>query len=212
MRSVNFFLKTALLYMKRFPLAAFSGKLPLFINILALMTACFLMTGTKEAAAVEISPLLINRDGSFISVQSSLVLDDTLINDLKNGVQKEFIFYIDLFRQWDLWPDEFIYGTKQTRTIKSNPIKKEYTVLFEDGEARNERRFNSLESLLDQALRINEIHVFSTTGLPAGHYFVRVTVESRIRKLAPIIGYLLFFVPEREFTIEKDSPLFEVHQ
>ena len=39
-------------------------------------------------------------------------------------------------------------------------------------------------------------------------YFVRVSIESRIRKLPPVIGYLLFFVPENDFKITRDSPVF----
>jgi hypothetical protein len=38
-----------------------------------------------------------------------------------------------------------------------------------------------------------------------GTYFVRVSAESKIRKLPPVIGYFMIFLPENEFKITKDS-------
>jgi hypothetical protein len=46
--------------------------------------------------------------------------------------------------------------------------------------------------------------------LEPGQYFVRVTVESKIRKLPPVIGYLFIFVSENEFKIVRDSALFPI--
>jgi len=43
-----------------------------------------------------------------------------------------------------------------------------------------------------------------------GQYFVRVTIESKIRKLPPVIGYLLIFLSENEFKIVKDSGFFAI--
>lgn len=181
-----------------------------------LLTLClvlsFPLVSVGESSAASIDQVSFTQNGSFISVSSSLLIDEQHIHDLMNGVKKEFVFYIDLFRKWELWPDEFISGIKFTRTISSDPIKKEYIVISDDGMTRNERRFNSLDTLLDQALKINVKDAFSTLGLQSGTYFIRITVESRIRKLAPIIGYLLFFVPEKEFTIKRDSASFEVHE
>lgn len=174
--------------------------------------AAMTLSVEREASAVGLNPVLFEQESESLSVMSSLDIDEQLRNDLMNGVKKELTFYIDLFRQWELWPDEFIHGIKFSRTISSDPIKKEYIVIFDDGLSRAERRFNSLDTLLEQGLRIDVKHALSTAGLPDGNYFVRLTVESRIRKLAPIIGYFLFFVPEKEFTIKRDSALFKVHQ
>jgi len=211
MRSANFHLKIASLSMNRLLSAVFGSKLSISTIVITLL-AMFVQGSVQKAEAVEIGSLSLMRDRSFISVKSSLVLDEAQTHDLENGVEKEYIFYIDLFRKWEFWPDEFIYGIKQERKIKSDPIKKEFLVTVTSEISNKERRFNSLESLLDQALKVDITDVFSTIGLPAGTYFVRVTVESRIRKLAPIIGYLLFFVPEKEFTVVRDSDVFEVRE
>ena len=34
---------------------------------------------------------------------------------LKRGISKEITFYIDLFKVWNIWPDEFIAGRKIVR-------------------------------------------------------------------------------------------------
>ncbi|GBD99393.1 hypothetical protein BMS3Abin07_01428 [bacterium BMS3Abin07] len=163
---------------------------------------------TKSTEAAEIGDVSVTINKGIISVSGNLILDDTQINDLKNGLQKELIFYVDLFRQWDIWPDEFIKGLKIIRRLKSDPVKNEFIMVSSIKGSTTEHRFNTLESLLSEALKFNNVLLSSTGDLLPGNYFVKVTAVSRIRKLAPLIGYLLFFVPEKEFTVEKNSDIF----
>lgn len=166
----------------------------------------------KYVEGAEIINLTVTREKNSIVVNTHLALDESQINDLKNGIQKEFEFYVDLFKVWDFWPDEFVSGIKIIRTIKSDPVKKEFSMVSYYETSIKEERFNSLDTLLLDALRLEEMDAFSTKGLLPGEYFVKVSVISRIRKLAPIIGYLLFFVPEKEFSIKKNSERFLVLQ
>lgn len=145
-----------------------------------------------------------------IYVTTALSLDEKQINDLKNGISKEVTFYIDLFRVWKMWPDEFVLGKTFVRTLKSDPVKKEHVATSFDGIFLIEKRFNEFESMLRWALNINDLKLTNIKELDAGDYFVKVTVESRLRRLPPIISYLFFFVPEKEFKIVKDSPNFPV--
>ena len=55
------------------------------------------------------------------------------------------------------------------------------------------------------ALSINDLKLANIRELEPGVYFVRVTVESKIRKLPPVIGYFMIFSAENEFKIKKDS-------
>ena len=73
-----------------------------------------------------------------------------------------------------------------------------------------EKRFNELDSLLKWSLNINDLKLTNIKELEPDDYFVRITVESRLRRLPPVIGYLFFFVPEKEFTTVKDSSIFRV--
>ena len=141
-----------------------------------------------------------------ILVSAGLSLDEKNLTDLKNGISKEITFYIDLFRVWKAWPDEFIAGKKIVQTLKSDPIKKEHVATSLDGSTFIEKRFKSFDSMISWALNIKDLRLTHVRELQQSEYFVRVTVESRLRKLPPVLGYLLFFVPENDFKVIKDSP------
>ena len=142
-----------------------------------------------------------------IMVSTGLVLDEKNIGDLKNGIAKEITFYIDLFRVWRVWPDEFIAGKKIVKTLRADFIKKEYTATTFDGVTLIEKRFKRFESMLDWTLTVKELKLINIKELQPSDYYVKVTVESRLRQFPPVIGYLLFFVPEKDFKLSKDSPL-----
>jgi hypothetical protein len=142
---------------------------------------------------------------SEIVVNTGLSLDDKNLTDLKNGISKEITFYVDLFRVWKVWPDEFIAGKKIVKTLKCDPIKKEYIATSLEGSTLIEKRFKNFDSMVSWALNIKDLKLANVKELQQSDYFVRVAVESRLRKLPPVLGYLLFFVPEKDFKILKDS-------
>lgn len=140
-----------------------------------------------------------------IVITTGLTLDERNLNDLKNGISKEITFYIDLFRTWRVWPDEFIAGKKFVKTLWCDPVKKEYIATSFDGATLVEKRFKNFESMIGWALNLKDLKLINTKELERSDYFVKVTVESRLRKLPPVIGYLLFFVPEKDFKVAKNS-------
>ena len=143
-------------------------------------------------------------------VTTGLLLDEKQVQDLKNGIAKEITFYIDLFRIWNMWPDEFVLGKTFVKTLRADPVKKEYVATSLYGMTIVEKRFNELDSLLKWSLNIKDLKLTNIKELEPDDYFVRITVESRLRRLPPVIGYLFFFVPEKEFTTAKDSSIFRV--
>jgi len=145
-----------------------------------------------------------------IYVSTGLSLDENYLEELRNGVTKEFRFYIDLFRVWNMWPDEFVLSRSFVRTLTSDPVKKEYTATSGDGSMITKKRFKSFDSMLQWALSINSLKLANVRDLEPGAYFVRATIESRIRKLPPVIGYFLIFLPENELKIKKDSPFITI--
>jgi len=148
---------------------------------------------------------LVNNE---VSVTTRLLMDSKGIDELKKGISKEITFYIDLFRVWKIWPNEFIAGKKFVRTLRSDPIKQEYTATSFDGATLIKKRFRDFDSMLEWTLSVKDLKLINTKELEPSDYFVRVTVESRLRRLPPVIGYLLFFVPEKEFRVTVDSPHF----
>lgn len=180
-----------------------------FCFLLLFCCLLFFPSITRSAEIIGPETKIINNE---IYVTTGLILDEKQLQDLKNGIAKEITFYIDLFRVWNMWPDEFVLGKTIVKTLKADPVKKEYVAASSDGMTIVERRFNELDSLLKWSLNIRDLKLTNTRELEPDDYFVRITVESRLRKLPPVISYLFFFVPEKEFTKVKDSSRFSVGQ
>ena len=178
-------------------------RIILYLTIFTL----FFPFGAFGAEIANIDARLINDE---LIVTTGLALDDKNLDDLKKGVSKEITIYIDLFRSWKTWPDEFVAGKKIMQVLKSDPVKDEYIATSFDGITSTKKRFRDFDSMLQWALHIKNLKLINIKELEPSGYFVRVTAESRIRKLPPVIGYLLFFVPEKEFRVIKDSITFTV--
>ncbi|MBU4320665.1 MAG: DUF4390 domain-containing protein [Thermodesulfovibrionales bacterium] len=180
-----------------------------FCFLLLFCCLLFFPSITRSAEIIGPETKIINNE---IYVTTGLILDEKQLQDLKNGIAKEITFYIDLFRVWNMWPDEFVLGKTIVKTLRVDPVKKEYVAASSDGMTIVERRFNELDSLLNWSLSIRDLKLTNIRELEPDDYFVRITVESRLRKLPPVISYLFFFVPEKEFTKVKDSSKFRVGQ
>ncbi len=176
-----------------------------------LVVACHLLLSSSLSSAAEIIGPEVKLQDSEIHVTTSLSLDENHIQELRNGIKKEFRFYIDIFRTWKMWPDEFVVGKIFVRTLKCDPVKMEYIATSSDGSTLLEKRFKSFESMVRWAVSVSNLKLANTRELEPGAYFVRVTVESKIRKL-PLLIRDFFFIPisENELKIKSDSPLFKV--
>lgn len=170
----------------------------------------FLLSSYSISAAEQIMGPDVKLQSGEIYVSTSLSLDESHLQELSNGITKELRFYIDLFRVWEMWPDEFVLGKFSVRTLKSDPVKMEYTATSSDGSTLIHKRFKTFGSMVKWALSVDHLKLADTRELEPGKYFVRVTVESKIRKLPPVIGYFMIFLPENEFKIKKDSPLVNI--
>lgn len=179
---------------------------------LFLITIFLITFLNKESDATDIIGPELKFLNNEIIITSTLSLDDKYIQEIKSGIKKEFIFYIDIYRVWNIWPDEFITGKKLIRTIKYDIIKNEFFASSNDGTTIIKKRFKSLESMLNWVLTIDGLKVAGLNELENGIYYVKVTVESKIRKLPPVIGYFMIFLPENEFKIQKNSVRFTTEQ
>src|SRR5271157_73147 len=181
------------------------------ITILSLLMLTELLVSVRTGSAVEIADISYRLSNNELYVSTSVRPDPKSMDDLNDGLSKEFTFYIDLFRVWDIWPDEFVLGTKIIAKLKSNPIKREYIATSVSGNIIREKRFNTPETMVIWATTLSDIKLTNIKELDAGNYFIKVTAESRIRKLPPVIGYLLFFVADKEFSISKNSHTFPIN-
>jgi len=176
-----------------------------------LIIAFYLLLSSSPSRSAEILGPEVKFQDSEIYVTTTLSLDENHIQELRNGMKKEFRFYIDIFRTWKMWPDEFVIGKIFIRTLKCDPVKMEYIATSGDGSTLIEKRFKSFESMVRWAVSINNLRLANTKELEPGAYFVRITVESKIRDL-PLIIRDFFFIPisENEFKIKRDSSLFNI--
>ncbi len=178
-------------------------RIIIFLVIFASLIPCLVMSNEIEGQEV------IFTDNN-LKVSLTLLVSGKQIQLIKDGIQKEFIFSIDLFRKWKIWPDEFIKGKKIIRTIKADSVKDEYIVTSLEGLSISEKRFVSFDSMLKWALNISDVSLMLTDLSPTADYFIRVTIESYKRKLPKIIGYVLFFIDKKDIKIEKDSETFKL--
>lgn len=176
----------------------------IFTFHLALLIILFLTSSLSFGS--EITGPEVRLQNNRIHVTASLSLDEPYFQELRNGAKKEIIFHVDLFRVWNMWPDEFILGKFFIRTLKCDPVKMEYVSTSNDGSTLIRKRFQSLESMTLWALAIDDLKLAHIKEFEPGLYFVRITVESKKRKLPPVLGYFMIFLPENEFKIKKDSP------
>ena len=174
------------------------------------LITCYLLLSISLSSAAEIIGPEVKLQDNEIYVTTALSLDENHIQELRNGIAKEFRFYIDIFRVWKIWPDEFVLGKLFVRTLKCDPVKTEYIATSADGSTLIEKRFKSFESMVRWAVSINDLRLTNIRELEQGLYFVRVTIESKIRKLPPIIGYFMISLPENEFKIKKNSFPFNI--
>jgi len=143
-----------------------------------------------------------------ILVSASLSLDPQRADEVRKGVSKEIIFYVDLFRVWEKWPDEFVLGKKITQTLRCDPVKNENLGTSRIGNKIYQKRFSSCDELMNWALSLTNVELSEITELESAEYYIRVTVESRIRELPPFINLILFFIEETEFKLTEESPSF----
>ena len=180
-------------------------SLPLLIFIIA-----GILFAVSPCFAAEISAVDVNQVNNELIVSTTLQPDQKFAEDLNNGLSKELVFYIDLFRHWRLWPDEFIIGQKIVRVLQIDPIKREYIGTSVEGNIKTIKRFKDLDSMILWATNITNLKLTNVKVLETDDYYVKVTAESNFRKLPSVVGYLLFFVPEKEFSVHRDSPIFKV--
>lgn len=169
-----------------------------------------LVSFSSLASSAEINGPEVALQGNEIRVSTSLTLEEKYIKEIRNGIGKEFGFYIDLFKAWNMWPDEFVLGKSITRTIKCDPVKSEFIATSFDGSTLIEKRFKSFESMMKWALSIDNLILTNIKELESGIHFIRITVESKIRNLPPVIGQFFIFLSENEFVVKKDSSYFRI--
>ncbi len=183
-------------------------KIILFGLILMIFYSPLLFTKTAHSYQINDVSFIINNNE--LHITTSLTPEAKFIENIAEGISKEIIFYVDLFRVWKIWPDEFVRGKKIIRVLKTDPIKREYYAFNIEGTTKTEKRFKDFDSMISWAFNLTDYKLTGIKDLEPGKYFVKITIESYTRQLPPVIGYLLFFISEKEFSVSKNSYKFMI--
>jgi hypothetical protein len=95
-------------------------------------------------------------------------------------------------------------------SLQSDPIKREYIGTSRDGKAKTVKRFKDISSMLAWATDFSELKLTTTKDLEGDNFFVQVTAESRAHSLPSVVGYILFFLPTKEFSVSRNSEFFRL--
>ncbi len=181
----------------------------LMINLFFFLALFSVFVG--DVCSNQIDNIMVRINNDEIYVTTNFIPDSNFIESITAGVSKEVVFYIDLFRIWNVWPNEFVKGAKIMRILKSDPIKREYSVITFDNNQTIEKRFKDISGMLSWGLTITDYKITNIKDLEPGSYFIKVTVESNIKRLPPFVGYFLFFLSQSEFTVSKKSHRFMIN-
>ncbi|MDA8087329.1 MAG: DUF4390 domain-containing protein [Nitrospiraceae bacterium] len=174
------------------------------ILLLSLAIVLFL---PLNARATQINSLSVSKKGDDVFVSARLVMAPPLIRDLRAGIQKDLVFYVDLFRHWSSWPDEYILGVRIERYLSCDSVRGEYMMTTKGRGPAEETRYGSCDDLIKNSLALNNVRLSNLRELTKGNYFVRVTAESKLRNLPPLLGQMFFFIKDKEFSVHRDSPM-----
>lgn len=162
------------------------------------------------AYAIEDIDILIKKNLTSIEVNTKIIPSKEFIEDFKSGMGKNIQILIELYRRWSILPDEFIAGIKFQRTFISDPIKEEYIIRNLEGQLLKEKRFKNVSDALAWGLKIESVEFQNINNFETGKYYIKVTVESNIKKLPLLFEHFLFFIPKYESKIVKESERFNL--
>lgn len=174
------------------------------------MITGFIIISTSIAYSIENVKMEVQKSSNSLLVKATIVPSQEFIEDFKSGLGKNLSILIELFRRWSIIPDEFIKGYFIQKTLISDPIKDEYIIktLYEDRVV--EKRFKSWQQALNCALNIDTVKISDINNLEEGKYYIKITVESNIKKLPSVLEHILFFIPTYEKKITKESEIFKL--
>lgn len=160
------------------------------------------------------SDVIVNQGSEDLLVSTTLLdgFSKNFEDAVKNGFEKEIIFYIEIYRRWSLWPDEFILFKRVQKTVKYDELKKLYYTSSYDGLYLEEKVFDDYERLKAWVSKLVNVKI-TPLGLlkPKATYFIRIKAESKFKRLPPVLENILFFVPTKDFeTPWKKSNLFSI--
>lgn len=163
-----------------------------------------------NAWAIQDIEMKIEKTENYLSVRGRIIASEEFIKDFQDGLTKNIFISIELLRKWSIIPDEFVAGVQIERVLVSDPIKEEFIIKEISEQTMTEKRFKNWQEALNWALRIEPVKIVNLKNVERGKYYMRITVESNIKKLPMVLEHLLFFIPRYDQKITKESESFRL--
>ncbi len=151
-----------------------------------------------------------------VSVKFKGPFKNEIEKDIKDGLMKEFFFYIAIYKKRPLLlQDEEISAREIKRTIKYDILKKQYLVTYNKDKgtrAKEEKIFEDYEEMMKWISKTESVRLVSRELLkPQEKYYISVRAEMKPAGIPFYLRYLFFFIPSSDFkTPWYDTSLFTI--
>lgn len=174
------------------------------ISSIFFLIICF----PQISSGIENILMNFHKSENTLSIQLQIIPSEEFKDDFKEGLSKNILISIELYRRWSIIPDEFISGFQIHKILISDPIKEEFIIKSIEGQKIIEKRFKNWQDALNYGLKVDLVKIEDINKLQKGKYYIKVSVESNIKKLPSVLEHLLFFIPKYEKKITKESERF----
>ena len=189
---------------------------PVLLFILCSLFLASLLPSPAIAGDEKISDLGVsiqNNKDVMVSARLINAFNNTIEEDIKNGIPKDLYYYILLKRRLGLWIDEELLSVTIKYTIRYDILKKQYIVISREGIKNNQKVTENYQEMVDLISRINNIKLAETDLLkPKDSYYVSIKAEMKATTIPFYLEYFFFFIPFLELnTPWADSSIFYSH-
>ncbi|MFQ5900608.1 MAG: DUF4390 domain-containing protein [Thermodesulfobacteriota bacterium] len=161
-----------------------------------------------------IERLIINSDSETLHISFSLKdgFSEDIENAMLSGIPVTFTFFIEIYKNKNLWPDEMLTSLVFKHVSKYDTLKEEFEI-FQEENPQNYiylKELDKVKEVMTIGKDIPVIPIFILSG--DGSYRLRIKAEMDTIKRPFPLNYLLFFTSfwdfetpwlEKRFNIEK---------
>jgi len=175
------------------------------------MSLFFLFSPTTKAlAAPRIQNILVEAldSGLFVSATLDSGFQKKTVEDIHNGIPKDFYYYFVLHQREKRWFDEELLSKTILFTVKYDTLKKNYKIKQIRDNKSTERTVSEFKDMKDMVTKIKRLKLAPLKVLnKTDHLFVSVKSQMQGTKRPFYLDYFLFFIPFLEIdTPWVDSP------
>ncbi len=183
----------------------------IFSLLLLTLSLFFLFSLTAKAqASPRIQDVVVEaRDkGLFVSAKLGNGFQKKTVEDIHNGIPKDFYYYFVLHQREKRWFDEELLSKTILFTVKYDTLKKNYKITQTFDNKSTERTVSEFKNMKDIVTKIKRLKLAPLKILnKTDHLFVSVKSQMQGTKRPFYLDYFLFFIPFLEIdTPWVDSP------